>query len=58
MEVLFLHLQCSYFLFFPRTILLSNGIERIIRKAKENHETCKDAAADALRDLGLENYNL
>ncbi|KAJ8625087.1 hypothetical protein MRB53_033617 [Persea americana] len=40
-----------------RTILLSNGIERIIRKAKENHETCKAAAADALRDLGLENYN-
>ncbi|RWR92503.1 armadillo repeat-containing protein 6 isoform X1 [Cinnamomum micranthum f. kanehirae] len=40
-----------------RTILLSNGIERIIRKAKENHETCKEAAADALRDLGLENYN-
>ncbi|KAG8637617.1 hypothetical protein MANES_15G143000v8 [Manihot esculenta] len=40
-----------------RTLLLSHGIEKIIRKAKENHETCKDAATDALRDLGLDNYN-
>lgn len=39
-----------------RTLLLSNGIEKIIRKAKENHESCKDAANDALRDLGLD-YN-
>ena len=37
-----------------RTLLLSNGIEKIIRKAKENHESCKDAANDALRDLGLD----
>ncbi|GAB4837965.1 hypothetical protein Ancab_027493 [Ancistrocladus abbreviatus] len=41
-----------------RKILLDNGIEKIIRKAKENHESCKDAATDALRDLGLDNYNL
>eukprot|EP00257_Ricinus_communis_P017923 XP_015576491.1 armadillo repeat-containing protein 6 [Ricinus communis] len=41
-----------------RTLLLSHGIENIIRKAKASHETCKDAATDALRDLGLDNYNL
>ncbi|XP_068640990.1 uncharacterized protein [Aristolochia californica] len=40
-----------------RTILLNNGVEKIIRKAKESHESCKDAAVDALRDLGLDNYN-
>lgn len=40
-----------------RTLLLSNGIEKIIRKAKENHESCKEAATDALRDLGLDDYN-
>ncbi|KAF9622689.1 hypothetical protein IFM89_032610 [Coptis chinensis] len=40
------------------SILLGNGIEKIIRKAKENHESCKDAATDALRDLGLDNYNV
>ncbi|THG20869.1 hypothetical protein TEA_024089 [Camellia sinensis var. sinensis] len=40
------------------TLLLNNGIEKIIRKAKENHTSCKDAATDALRDLGLDNYNL
>ncbi|KAI5577119.1 hypothetical protein BDE02_09G093200 [Populus trichocarpa] len=37
--------------------LLSHGIEKFIRRAKVNHETCKDAATDALRDLGLDNYN-
>lgn len=41
-----------------RKILLDNGIEKIIRRAKESHENCKAAATDALRDLGLENYNL
>ncbi|XP_057502527.1 uncharacterized protein LOC130786264 [Actinidia eriantha] len=41
-----------------RTLLLNNGIEKIIRKAKENHESCKEAATDALRDLGLDNYNV
>ncbi|XAR72877.1 hypothetical protein NMG60_11019663 [Bertholletia excelsa] len=41
-----------------RTLLLNNGIEKIIRKAKENHESCKGAATDALRDLGLDNYNI
>ncbi|KAK1313385.1 hypothetical protein QJS10_CPA06g02124 [Acorus calamus] len=41
-----------------RTILLSSGIEKIIRKAKETHESCKDAATDALRDLGLDDYNM
>ncbi|KAJ9561115.1 hypothetical protein OSB04_006275 [Centaurea solstitialis] len=40
-----------------RSILLSNGIEKIIRNAKENHKSCRGAATDALRDLGLENYN-
>ncbi|MBA0675672.1 hypothetical protein Goari_017201 [Gossypium aridum] len=44
---------------FPaaQTLLLNNGIDKFIRKAKENHESCKDAATDALRDLGLDNYN-
>nr|XP_043621206.1 armadillo repeat-containing protein 6 [Erigeron canadensis] len=40
-----------------RSLLLSNGIERIIRNAKENHKSCRDAATAALRDLGLDNYN-
>ncbi|KAL9691428.1 hypothetical protein QQ045_011850 [Rhodiola kirilowii] len=40
-----------------RTILLNNGIEKLIRKAKETHHSCKNAATDALRDLGLDNYN-
>lgn len=40
-----------------RTILLSNGIEKLIRKAKRSHQSCKDAATDALRDLGLDDYN-
>lgn len=40
-----------------RTILLSNGIEKLIRKAKGSHQTCKDAATAALRDLGLDDYN-
>lgn len=40
-----------------RTILLSNGIEKIIRQAKESHVACKVAASDALRDLGLNDYN-
>ncbi|KAK7308583.1 hypothetical protein VNO77_42202 [Canavalia gladiata] len=41
-----------------RAILLNNGIEKYIRKAKQTHGNCKDAATDALRDLGLDNYNL
>lgn len=41
-----------------RKLLLDNGIEKIIRKAKESHQNCKAAATDALRDLGLDNYNL
>lgn len=45
------------FLGFYRTILLSNGIEKLIRRAKESHESCKDAATAALRDLGLDDYN-
>lgn len=40
-----------------RSLLLSNGVERIIRKAKEIHESCEDAATAALRDLGVDNYN-
>ncbi|BAT98814.1 uncharacterized protein HKW66_Vig0251880 [Vigna angularis] len=41
-----------------RTTLLLYGIEKYIRKAKQTHSNCKDAATDALRDLGLDNYNL
>uniref|UniRef100_A0A7C9B1Q9 Armadillo repeat-containing protein 6 n=1 Tax=Opuntia streptacantha TaxID=393608 RepID=A0A7C9B1Q9_OPUST len=41
-----------------RKILLGNDVEKLIRRAKENHEICKDAATDALRDLGLDDYNL
>ncbi|KAK3155355.1 hypothetical protein QOZ80_2BG0202150 [Eleusine coracana subsp. coracana] len=40
-----------------RTILLNNGVEKLIRKAKITHASCKDAATAALRDLGLDNYN-
>ncbi|KAK9056683.1 hypothetical protein SSX86_024045 [Deinandra increscens subsp. villosa] len=40
-----------------RPVLLSNGIEKIIRNAKESHKSCRDAAIAALRDLGLDNYN-
>ncbi|KAL1811948.1 hypothetical protein ACET3Z_022013 [Daucus carota] len=40
-----------------RTLLLGNGIEKIIRTAKRNHPSCRTAATDALRDLGLDNYN-
>ncbi|KAM7250711.1 hypothetical protein ACFE04_022594 [Oxalis oulophora] len=39
------------------TLLLNNGIEKIIRKVKQNNASCKEAATDALRDLGLDNYN-
>ncbi|XP_074292932.1 uncharacterized protein LOC141619811 [Silene latifolia] len=41
-----------------RKNLLDNGVEQIIRKARKSHGNCKDAATDALRDLGLANYNL
>ncbi|KAL2927580.1 Armadillo repeat-containing protein 6 [Bienertia sinuspersici] len=41
-----------------RKILLDNGIEKLIRKSKVGHGNCKAAATDALRDLGLDNYNL
>lgn len=40
-----------------RKLLLGNGIEQVIRRAKQSHKSCKDAATDALRDLGLDNYN-
>ncbi|KAJ1256282.1 hypothetical protein BS78_K055600 [Paspalum vaginatum] len=40
-----------------RTILLNDGAEKLIRKAKLMHGSCKDAASSALRDLGLHNYN-
>ncbi|KAI3446026.1 hypothetical protein Pfo_002691 [Paulownia fortunei] len=40
-----------------RKILLGNGIEELIRRAKQRHKSCKDAATDALRDLGVDNYN-
>ncbi|EXC17381.1 Armadillo repeat-containing protein 6 [Morus notabilis] len=41
-----------------RTFLLNNGVSKLIRQAKQNHESCKEAATDALRDLGLDDYNL
>uniref|UniRef100_A0A0D9VLC2 LRRK2 ARM repeat domain-containing protein n=1 Tax=Leersia perrieri TaxID=77586 RepID=A0A0D9VLC2_9ORYZ len=40
-----------------RTILLNDGVEKLIRKAKAMHGNCKDAATSALRDLGVDNYN-
>ncbi|KAG2654217.1 hypothetical protein PVAP13_1NG470800 [Panicum virgatum] len=40
-----------------RTILLNDGAEKLIRKAKVMHGGCKDAASSALRDLGLDKYN-
>ncbi|KAL0356793.1 UNVERIFIED_CONTAM: hypothetical protein Scaly_1365000 [Sesamum calycinum] len=40
-----------------RKLLLSHGIEELIRRAKQSHKSCKDAATDALRDLGVDNYN-
>ncbi|KAL8060533.1 hypothetical protein ABFX02_02G030800 [Erythranthe guttata] len=40
-----------------RKILLAIGIEELIRRAKQRHKGCKDAATDALRDLGVDNYN-
>lgn len=53
----FSNLVIKVLISFCRTILLGSGIEKMIRKAKENHESCKDAAIAALRDLGLDNYN-
>ncbi|GLJ48430.1 hypothetical protein SUGI_1022200 [Cryptomeria japonica] len=41
-----------------RPIILEKGLEKLIRIAKTNHESCKDAAASALRDLGLDDYNV
>ncbi|VVB10449.1 unnamed protein product [Arabis nemorensis] len=40
-----------------RTLLLAIGIEKLIRTAKANNELCRESATDALRDLGLDNYN-
>lgn len=47
----------AYFSASCRNILLGNGIEKLVRQAKLNHESCKDAATAALRDLGLDDYN-
>ncbi|KAK7273966.1 hypothetical protein RIF29_15034 [Crotalaria pallida] len=41
-----------------RAILLNNGAEKYIRKAKQTHGNCKNAATDALRDLGVDGYHL
>ncbi|CAI9770012.1 unnamed protein product [Fraxinus pennsylvanica] len=43
---------------FYRTLLLGNGIEALLEKAKGSHKSCKNAATDALRDLGLDDYDL
>ncbi|CAB4320709.1 unnamed protein product [Prunus armeniaca] len=40
-----------------RTLLLNSGVEKHIRVAKQSHVSCKEAATDALRDLGLDDYN-
>ncbi|KAJ4764866.1 Armadillo repeat-containing protein 6 [Rhynchospora pubera] len=40
-----------------RTILLNGGIEKLIRRTK-GMQGCKDAATAALRDLGLDDYNV
>ncbi|KAL6270314.1 hypothetical protein ACE6H2_027225 [Prunus campanulata] len=40
------------------TLLLNSGVEKHIRVAKQNHVSCKEAATDALRDLGLDDYNV
>ncbi|RXH88125.1 hypothetical protein DVH24_042196 [Malus domestica] len=40
------------------TILLNSGMEKHIRMAKQNHVSCNEAATDALRDLGLDDYNI
>jgi armadillo repeat-containing protein 6 len=52
---MFLHPDTWFFHY--RTILLNDGVEKLIRKAKMTHASCKDAAMAALRDLGLNNYN-
>ncbi|KAM5549153.1 hypothetical protein ABKV19_000536 [Rosa sericea] len=41
-----------------RTIMLNSGVEKCIRNAKQTHAICKEAATDALRDLGLDDYYL
>jgi hypothetical protein len=54
----FTHVSTSrHLLYHCRTILLKEGVEKLIRKAKAIHGSCKSAATDALRDLGLDNYN-
>jgi hypothetical protein len=63
--VFYTHSHCTYNMFLHpdtwffhyRTILLNDGVEKLIRKAKMTHASCKDAAMAALRDLGLNNYN-
>ncbi|XP_062023532.1 uncharacterized protein LOC133739751 isoform X2 [Rosa rugosa] len=37
-------------------IMLENGVETLIRQAKQTHAICKDAATDALRRLELDDY--
>ena len=49
--------QISFCWTHYRKILLANGIEKLIRSAKANNEICRASATDALRDLGLDNYN-
>jgi hypothetical protein len=44
------------FCFVCRPLILEKGLEPLLRKAKDTHETCKDVGSAALRDLGLDNY--
>lgn len=40
-----------------RSAILNKGLEILIRHAKTNHASCRDAASAALRDLGFDDYN-
>lgn len=51
------YLSSDLVLYIDRITLLSSGIEKLIRKAKGSHDSCRNAASDALRDLGLDDYN-
>ncbi|KAL5192994.1 hypothetical protein HKD37_20G055290 [Glycine soja] len=52
-SVLIMVTLLAHFL-LDRTILLNNGIEKYIRKAKQTHSNCTDGS----RDLELDNFDL
>lgn len=51
-----MNLLIFLFCFVCRPLILEKGLEPLLRKAKDTHETCKDVGSAALRDLGLDNY--